>query len=289
MTQIEDSTAFSPRVEAWGANFTAGGFPFWTARDLPSATNLTTSVVANSTWNTSFNFDISQDADGNVNDNRNFYTQTSQGEYFTVTFQTNLTTPLTSTSVYVDQRTDVEVVSIDVNYGKTLVRDNSILYETILAADTDAWVLNSNGTTYDFTVRLDWNKAFGERPAYTLASTVRDTHWNGRLNLYVALTDGVSSTLLTHPTVNAPYRYDDLAYVQWIPAWTGWDGRSGYVGRPILDMKTGLPTFAEAVVEDEYHEGIWTVPAQWDPIDPRDVREVVFPDDEGTRKDDVPA
>jgi hypothetical protein len=293
MSQINDSTRFSPRLEAHGWSNTILGSPIYIGQDLPSASNLTTNVSAGTNYNASYNFDITQDANGNYNDVRNFYTQTSQAEYFTIVLQTSLTTPIPAMVLRVERDPEAPVVSRDYHIDLLVVQLSAFIYKTILDTDTDAWVLNANGTTYDLTLRLDWNEIFGSRPAYTLNTTFKDRSWAGRINIHCAPTDGATFTTITHPVPADPTavsaRFDDFAYCQWIPAWTGWDGRSGYVGRPIMDMKTGLPTFAEAVVEDEYHEGIWTVPAQWDPIDPRDVREVVFPDDEGTRKDDVPA
>jgi hypothetical protein len=69
---------------------------------------------------------------------------------------------------------------------------------------------------------------------------------------------------------------------------TGFHNRSYQDGRPVHDMKSGLPTFAEKLQEDGFFHGIWTEARHWDPEDPRNVRQVEFPDEEGTKKDEVP-
>lgn len=287
LATVNDSTLFSPRLEAHGKSTTVLGTPTYSFAELPALPRpLFTAIPGGNFYNQSYNFDTTSDVNGNFNDTRNFYTQTSQAEYFEITLQTDLTTKHEGVTIYIDQTANPDVVS-STNHFTLAATAATYLTYAVYASTDDIWVLNSNGSTYDLTFKIDWNLGFGSRPIYTLNSTFKDRLWNGRVNVVFDLTTGVPNRVdITHPTT---VRLDDFAYGQWVPSWSGWDGRSGYVGRPILDMKTGLPTFAEEVVEDGYLDGVWTVPAQWDPIDPRDVREVVFPDDEGTRKDDVPA
>jgi len=283
MTLATNSSIFSPRLEAHGVSGTVVGSPLFIARTLPGQTSpLTTNVTSGYYYCQSYNFDTSADAAGNFRDTRNFYTQTSLSEYFTITLPTDITTPFENVLLYVDKRPAGAVYSQSNQPSRAADLAEHQLYATYASTDS-IWVLN--GSTYDLTFQLDWNLTFGSKPAWNIVTLVKNRLWNGRLNICLDMTNA-STRVITHPTGT---RVDTFAYGQYVPAWSGWDGRPASRGRPVLDMKTGLPSFAEDLVEDGYLDGIWTVASQADPLDPRDLRDVVFPDDEGTRKDDVPA
>lgn len=110
------------------------------------------------------------------------------------------------------------------------------------------------------------------------SSIIEDYNADGFMNLSVYIYTG-------NGTVNV----SPALLVTEYPAFTGVDGHGVDRGRPVRDMKTGLPTHVDQLVEDGYHPGVWTAGGQWDPPDPRDERPTPMPPDEGAWEDDVPA
>ncbi len=288
---MTDTISFKPELVQHG--WDAGAPNTWFGQTLPVASGtiaIPAASVTNYRYTQIYDFGVTLDSERSLGVGvPNFYTQASQSLYFTLTLPTNLTsipdnlqiqyymTPPVTTGAR--RRTGITTARA---FGDG-TRASTHLQEIVTYDTTSSvWVLN--GSTYDITIPFDFNTQFGDHSQDSIQTLSKTPTWDGRLNITLVLEDGEGWT------INVPSDYSGGFWVgQFVPFNTGWDGRSGYVGRPVNDMKTGLPAFAEELVEDGYRDGVWTVASQWDAIDPRDVREVVFPDDEGTRKDDVPA
>lgn len=268
--------------------------PFTAPSDLTETETFT--VFANPTiYRQLYDFEVTFDSERNLPlDVPNFFTQDSQSLYFNLTFPTNITS-IISTMVLgfeavVDpiSRPNTEVIISNFN-AKTNLRaiENPL--------DSSRWDLT--GATYDLTFPLDFNtetstitiNAFaftppGNTKVKTIQSAIKPASWNGRIALTFTSFDASTWDFTIDPS---DYNRGFLTG-QYVPFHTGWENRPASRGRPVRDMKTGLPAFAEDLVEDGFKPGIWTSSAQWDPIDPRDVRPVEFPDEEGVKTDDVP-
>lgn len=126
-------------------------------------------------------------------------------------------------------------------------------------------------------------------PTLDMLQYIRHSGWNGIISLTVTVL-GLGTPFHFHSNDAA-----DTSLAPSIdtgtetPFFTGIEGHGVERGRPVRDMKTGLPAHAPDLTEDGYLPGIWTVPSQWDPADPRDERPTELPDHEGVWEDDVPA
>lgn len=153
-----------------------------------------------------------------------------------------------------------------------------------LTDESPEWVFNSDTSRFDLDFNLDMNLLVGSRPAKSLMYLTRDGRWRGRLAL--SFTVNVSAFFFF---VRNPSAYNRGFLVQpRIDDHTGWSGFSAERGRPVRDMRSGLPAFAQDLVEDNFSPGIWTSGINMDPADPRDFQPVEFPPDESTKDDDVP-
>jgi len=159
---------------------------------------------------------------------------------------------------------------------------DSVLLE-LFTSSSDAWQLNSNGTTYDFSFDIDMNATYtGNARDVTIMSNFRDSRWQGKFALVFAF--GGTDVLVRDPTA-----YDrGFLSSQHVPIHTGWENRPATRGRPVTDMRSGKPAFAQDLQEDGFINGIWTSSRNWDPDDPRNIRPVEFPPDESLKDDDVP-
>lgn len=285
---------FRPRLEQHGTDGKKFGNENFVEETLPTnGSTLSLGTFGGPTetrvYTQLYNFDLATDAAGRIVDHDNYFTSAPQSQFFTVTLHTDMT------SVHSNARVRVWLNPIPTAFSDlvspffpgspspneldppmTIIEDN--------IPGTDAlWVLN--GSVYDLVFKIDFNTIYTvatSPPTRSIMTMIRDRTWNGRLALDFQVGNG-STVILTF---DSPYI--GTATCPFYPAFTGWDGRPADRGRPVLDMRTGTPAFAEDLVEDGFHSGIWTSQANWDPVDPRDVHPVDFPDDEGQKKDDVP-
>ncbi len=254
----------------------------WIEFDLPDAVGApdTFAINASGMYTQVYDFGLDFHPDtGKALDPPVFFTQASQGLYYSLELSTD--------------RTTVSGLNVSFSYHHTatpaLISDSNKPFDhspktNLATAATHTWTLN--GSTYDLQADIDFNtqivRAGGARPDYSVQSLINHRNWNGYLILHLMYVD------LVPWAINNPSTYTSgFLAGQYIPAMTGWAGRTG--GRPINDMKTGMPTDTDSVREDGYYQGVWTQDASWDADDPRHIRSVEFPPDEGTRKDDVPA
>jgi hypothetical protein len=161
-----------------------------------------------------------------------------------------------------------------------------VTIEANMEAPGEFFVLSENGVQYDINIPLDFNTEYDSRPARSIKTVLSGHDWNGRLAFAWENSFGFAPTI--EVTVEPEEYENGFLAGQYVPFTTGWLDHPASRGRPVNDMKTGLPAFAEDLVEDQYVHGIWTSGEQWDPDDPRNIRQVRFPRDEGTKKDDVP-
>jgi len=171
--------------------------------------------------------------------------------------------------------------------ASNLPSDSDIVtIEGLMDAPGEFFVLSDNGFNYDINIPLDFNTQYDSRPAKSIQTVLAGHNWNGRL-AFAWLNSNAFNPVI-EVTVE-PDEYDNgFLAGQYVPFTTGWLDHPASRGRPVNDMRTGFPAFAGDLVEDQYLHGIWTSSDQWDPDDPRNIREVRFPRDEGAKKDDVP-
>jgi hypothetical protein len=118
-----------------------------------------------------------------------------------------------------------------------------------------------------------------------LVPFMKSSTWNGIISLTVT----TLAVLEVHSADSATPALAPRIDTAETPFFTGIDNDGVRLGRPVRDMKTGLPTHVPDLVEDGYRPGVWTSPNQWDPPDPRDERPTEVPDGEGVWDDDIPA
>jgi len=260
--------------------FAANGFQGEASLGDFSGTNSFT-VSAGATYTQIYTFEVNNDSERGLQlDTPNFFTQASQSQYFTLTINTKLTSP--RSDIGLQYQTGPTPSAWEVS-GPNLPENVTDFQdiENPIASDSSLWVLN--GSTYDLVIPLDFNTQYGTGSTESIKRTVNKPTWNGRLSL--AFPNSGASWAFT---INSDTFDRGLMVGQYVPFHTGWDGAPASRGRPVRDMRTGLPAFAEDLIEDGFHPGIWTSARSWDPTDPRDLRPVEFPAGEGTKKDDVP-
>ena len=256
---------------------------YWLPFTVPDAGETKTfNMQAGDVYSQVYDFEIEYDAERGLSiDQRNFYTQASQSLYFRLTLPTNLTSPVSTLSVFYHTSPTHELWGTSALPYPDASQDTDAqaIDDPILSSST-AWVLN--GSTYDLVIDLDFNTRYGSRPEESIQKLTKDREWNG----YLVLTFPSAAQAWQLTTSNF-----DRGFLQgqYVPFYSGWDGHPAERGRPTTDMKMGTPAFAEDLSEDGYFPGIWTGSQSWDPIDPRDIRTAEASSEEGRRKDDVPA
>lgn len=278
---MPDPIAFKPLLEQHGH---VTSFPLWIPRALPSGSGIVSfNVPGNATYTQTYDFEPRTDAAGNLVEDRVYFSSAPQGRYFTWTVATDLTSP--RGDLQLEYRYDPEFPLWSSGYYPGISAEvGAVVLDADITASSSYWV--ENGSTYDLVFNLDLNSVIGDTFTGTsIMRLVNERLWNGRLALLL--------TNLSASSFNV--QFDMSTYSRgsldgwYVPANTGWAGATVDSGRPINDMKTGLPTTADAVSEDGYYHGIWTQAKSYDAEDPRNIRSVEFPPDEGVRKDDVPA
>ena len=241
-----------------------------------------TIISAGEVYGFVFDFEIDFDSTtGLPRPSRNYFTQDSQSQYLEILFSTNIETPVSTFGYQFRATSTPELWGLN-----TPPQTNTDLQdiETTFSNTSDIWTLN--GSTYDMVFQIDFNTKYGSgKDKNSIQRYIQHSTWNGYLAIVITNTGGASYRV-NQPTGAVFDR--SQATGQYVDFYTGWLDRPASRGRPVTDMKTGLPAFAEDLVEDGFLPGIWTSADQWDPIDPRDIRSVEFPDDEGVKKDEVP-
>jgi hypothetical protein len=228
-----------------------------------------------------YDFELNFDSErGLPLDAPNFFTRAAGGLYFTLTLETTETSAPTDWALYWINE-EAPDAWVEGQTAPTLTNSNRVLIAENISSTY--WSLNSNGSTWDLAYPVDFNTVTGTRPPISVQNTTRSTRWNGLLQFQFSSAAGATVIVRDPEAYNRGFLQGQYVY-----HYTGWENRPAERGRPVPDMRTGMPSFAEDLIEDDYTPGIWTSAKQWDPDDPRDVRPVEFPADEGVKKDDVP-
>ena len=232
-----------------------------------------------------YNFELNFDSErGLPIGNPVSYTSAADSEYFNWSFETTLSSiPTTLTLVYYSNLSQSAAWTVGQYTGS-----GTTVLETY-ADGSASEVLTMNGPSYDFSYDIDLNTAYTQNAAtangnrnITMMSNMSNSKWNG----YFAL--GFYATT-AHFVQFEPDTFDRGSIAgQQVPFHTGWEGFPASRGRPVPDMRSGMPSFAQDLQEDGQQEGIWTSAANWDYKDPREIRPVEFPPNESLRDDDVP-
>ena len=173
----------------------------------------------------------------------------------------------------------------DVNIGARweaaygLYNGQLVWISTTMVLGDGVWAVEDDGTfsiTEEIFFDTIYSASGSTKNQATMYDKVRSTIWDGYLQFSIATTSG--TVPITNVTLSG-----------WsVPFNTGWEGHTAYEGRPVWDMKTGLPTFAQDCTEDGYYYGIWTAANSWDADYPPNLQPVELPDSEGEIDDDYP-
>ena len=154
--------------------------------------------------------------------------------------------------------------------------------KSVAVTDTDNWVLNSNGSTFDLTFDLDFtttytNTTSGASIPAALLTTVNNSVWNGRLIFFLTPSTFWSATI------------SSISFTGKVHDWhTGQMGaKMGQRGRAVHGYITGQPYHSNEAVADGFRDGIMVHPDNWDPADPLDTDPFTPPPGESVVDDEV--
>lgn len=282
---MTDTISFRPRLEQHGHQSGTLFTPFSTDLDTDPATIYP--IPAGADYIQVYNFDLTFDSErGLPLEPNNFYTQSDQSKFFTMTLATTLTAKIATLSLAMEGLETPSVKAESPTETLLLSALSPMTIEDSISASSSFWV--QNGFTFDLVIPIDFN-TINSRPSgsterdATITQFIKTTRWNGRIILHIE-NSGDSWSIKVDPNT-----FDTGFWAgQYVPFHTGWENFPASRGRPITDMRSGLPAFAQDLVEDGFVPGIWTSSENADPDDPRNIRQVEFPPNESTREDDVP-